>query len=321
MLIFGSKGEKVHFTSKEVKEIKSSGPAGLTLLGFRPKNDLKPKFSLKSSVFLVPDETQFTGSCSLFAHLVKRIHLNEKVAFCRLIPRNGSVAKLVALVPQIASFDTSHDKAIPEGFHMVYLPFADDIRSITHPEFEIPKDTHIEAAHKIIAKLHNPEFAIGSVKNPGIVVLSAVLDQHFSYLYALALEKDKMAPIVDETLPDVERISIEAGGAINSFNQITLEGIEVQVEVKDEPAKRKAITSEAKEVKKAKLVKVNPDDAESDEAIMKAIESGGLDKWTVPMLKKAINRKDEKPKVAACLTSRGKRKKTLLIKCIHCTSK
>ena len=122
---------------------------------------------MKSSAFIVPDETQFTGSCSLFAHLVERIQVQEKVAFCKFIPRNGSVAKLVALIPQVASFDAACDLAIPEGFHMVYLPFADDLRSITHPDFEIPQGTHVEYAHKIIATLNDPGFAIGSIKNPG----------------------------------------------------------------------------------------------------------------------------------------------------------
>jgi ATP-dependent DNA helicase 2 subunit 1 len=168
--LFGSKGEKVHFTSKEVKQIKNCGPAGLTLLGFRPREDLKPKFSMKSSAFIVPDETQFTGSCSLFAHFLERIQVQKKVAFCKFISRNGSVAKLVALIPQVAAFDQKFDGAIPEGFHMVYLPFADDLRSITHPDFEIPKDTHVEYAHKIIATLNDPGFVIGSIKNPGMYI-------------------------------------------------------------------------------------------------------------------------------------------------------
>jgi hypothetical protein len=109
----------------------------------------------------------------------------------------------------------------------------------------------------------------------------------------MALEKDKVAAAVDESLPDVERISIEAGEAINDFNQNTLDGIDVKEE---ESLKRKSSPSQPKEPKKPKVAKVNAEDAESEEAIMKAIENDTLEKWTIPMLKKAINRKDEKPK-------------------------
>jgi hypothetical protein len=118
-----------------------------------------------------------------------------------------------------------------------------------------------------------------------------VLDHHFNHIYALALEKDSIAATTDETLPDFERISIEAGEFIHEFNESTTIGIDL-----NESTKRAAQPLHPKEPKKPKVAKAKLEDAENDEAIMKAIANDALDKWTIPMLKKAIQRRDEKPK-------------------------
>ena len=106
-------------------------------------------------------------------------------------------------------------------------------------------------------------------------------------MQALALEKESVGPFKDETLPDKDTIFFNAGNAIKDFNEVTF--VE-QAELKPEKRKREPGTSSTS-VKKPKL---NPEDAEDDAAILTAIKSDTLSSWTVPMLKKCIQRKGEK---------------------------
>ena len=71
------------------------------MLGFRSKESVKDKFNIKPSIFMVPDEDRYTGSCSFFAHFVERMNERSKVAFGRLVARKSASVKLVALIPQV----------------------------------------------------------------------------------------------------------------------------------------------------------------------------------------------------------------------------
>ena len=77
------------------------------------------------------------------------------VAICKYIPRNYSLPIFVALVPQVLKlilllllliFDTLQEEELdegniqisPPGFNVIFLPFSEDMRSLTFPE-DMPK--------------------------------------------------------------------------------------------------------------------------------------------------------------------------------------
>lgn len=104
---------------------------------------------------------------SVFAHLVEKMIMREKAAIGRLITRVNTAPRLVALIPQFASFDEKRKIDIPCGFHVVILPFAEELRPILYPTIELPSPSHVEFAHHIIDSLSDCSFMIGTISNPG----------------------------------------------------------------------------------------------------------------------------------------------------------
>ncbi|KAJ3262281.1 X-ray repair cross-complementing protein 6 [Boothiomyces macroporosus] len=248
-------GEKPTFTKDEIKAIKSVGPPGITLLGFKPIQAIKDKFNIKPSIFMVPDETRYQGSSKLFVHLVERMHVNRKAAFATLIARKSASLKVVALLPQVAVKRSESDPIdIPCGFHIIILPFADDLRHIEAPIIDYPKETHLALACDIVKNLTNPNFDVKNVRNP-------VIEKFYAHLKAVSLNKQDQEVTTDETLPD--------------NNKITLEDMPDE---EPKPAKR-TLLKDSSTTKKAKL-----DEDLSDEAIKKAIDNGTLAKLTIPVL-------------------------------------
>lgn len=147
---------------------------GLILLGFKDQSAVKFKHNIKHAAFVTPDESvgivllgihilysshkwpcvpqEFTGSSSVFAHLLDRLHARDKIAICRFVPRRNAAPRIVALLPEVRSCENAEwvgrnwpimqrvalqkgqiDKdgdEVPYGFHVIYMPFADDIRHI-----------------------------------------------------------------------------------------------------------------------------------------------------------------------------------------------
>ena len=62
-----------------------------------------------------------------------------KYILCEIVPRVNTPPRLVALCPQFEEADNKI-QTLPPGFHVFYLPFADDIRQI---------DRNIKAKGKI----------------------------------------------------------------------------------------------------------------------------------------------------------------------------
>lgn len=56
-----------------MNKMKSIEQPGITLIGFKPKNLIKPYHNLKSSYFLYPDEEHVAGSSQLFDGLIDEL--------------------------------------------------------------------------------------------------------------------------------------------------------------------------------------------------------------------------------------------------------
>ncbi|KAH9269886.1 hypothetical protein BASA83_008041 [Batrachochytrium salamandrivorans] len=201
-------GEKVVFCNEEMLSIKSFGPPGMTLVGFMNISELKPKHNLRPSVFIFPDETLYTGSCSLFAHLLQRTWDRKKMAVCKLIARQNSSPRMIALLPQVQSVDFFENNA-PAGFHAIFLPFGDDLRSIAHRPADVTS-TILDAATELFGHATNSIMDFSLFANP-------VIDRHNAYVEALALGRDCPRETQDATMPDEVDIHESYGDLIDKL--------------------------------------------------------------------------------------------------------
>ncbi|PIK56415.1 putative X-ray repair cross-complementing protein 6 [Apostichopus japonicus] len=74
------------------------------------------------------------GSTTLFNALLKKSLSRDVIAICRFIPRRNSAPQFVALLPQEEELDDQNIQLSPPGFHVIFLPFADDIRRLQYPD-------------------------------------------------------------------------------------------------------------------------------------------------------------------------------------------
>ena len=123
-------GEKVIFEKEEVNSLKSFAEPSLLLLGFKPKERLKPHYYTKPANFIYPDESVINGSTRLFTALLQKCLEREVIAVCRYVPRANTAPSFVALLPQEEEKDESGVQVTPPGFHAIYLPYAG--YAITH---------------------------------------------------------------------------------------------------------------------------------------------------------------------------------------------
>ncbi|GFY74650.1 hypothetical protein TNIN_366211 [Trichonephila inaurata madagascariensis] len=209
-------GKKIYVTDDEAKQIRHFDSPGLLLMGFKPKSYLKAHYHLKPSLFLYPDEKSIEGSTRLCFALLIQCQKRESMPICRLISRNNDPPKFVALLPQEEQVDNRGVQIVPPGFHVVYLPFMEDIRSVKINSKHNPSDALIEKSKEIIKKLqfaYHPE----SFENP-------VLQKHWRNIEALALNRDAPEEIIDYTLPTKDVIEKRAGRLIDEFKALLCPG-------------------------------------------------------------------------------------------------
>ncbi|KAJ3396105.1 X-ray repair cross-complementing protein 6 [Lobulomyces angularis] len=227
-------GERVVFTKEELVGLKNFGDPSLVLLGFKPFSALKMQQNIKHPSFIYPNELDVAGSSSFFAHLLDRMLYLERVAICRLIPRKNSAPRLVALYPDNGEkTEENVDSDAFYGFHVIYLPFADDRRSVI--DFKLPEisEQHIESAKKIVKKVGLKKIDPSYFFNPS-------LQTHFANLQALALKRSIKEDVEDKTLPKTESIHQRAGELIKIHNEFCKSNL-VEAEEEARPEKKKKI--------------------------------------------------------------------------------
>lgn len=72
-----------------MNKIKNIEPPGMTLIGFKPKNLIKPYFNLRTSYFIYPDEEHISGSSQFFDSLINDLTERNLVGIVKLVPRNN----------------------------------------------------------------------------------------------------------------------------------------------------------------------------------------------------------------------------------------
>ncbi|XP_023217174.1 ATP-dependent DNA helicase 2 subunit 1-like [Centruroides sculpturatus] len=262
-------GKKIYMDMDELRQMKYFGESGLTLLGFKPIACLKEHHHLRPTQFIYPDESRITGSIRLFYALLQQCHKKQYAPICKFICRNNDTPKLVALIPQEEELDDHGIQEVPHGFHVVFLPFMEDMRKLNLRNKQKPKEQLVDKAKEIIKKLQfrfHPE----SFENP-------VLQQHWRNIEALALDEDAPDEIIDYTMPDYKTMEQRAGKLMEEFKSLAFsDNYESIVTGK----KRNLGAACGGTSKRSKL-----DDTKVTVDVQKEAQEGRLDRLTVNVLK------------------------------------
>ena len=262
-------GAKVVFEKEEVNSIKSAGETGLTLLGFKPRSSLKRYHHVRPAQFIYPDEKSISGSSRLFTALLEKCASKDLVAICRFVPRLAATVKLVALIPQKEELDEHNVQLSPPGFHLIFLPFADDLRKLSYEDTPRANDEQVEKAKEIVKALTS-SFDPLDIENPS-------LQKHYSNLEALALDKDSPENFSDLSEPNNAQLDARLGNLATEFKDLVFpEGYDPEAK----GGKRKAAGSSSVSTKRAKT--------EESVDVREYATSGKLNKLTVPVLKEFV---------------------------------
>lgn len=132
------------------------------------------------------------GSQLLVAVLWKEMLQQNQIAVVRVRFWKSSHPRLAALVPQDEK-NSDSKVSVPCGFHLIWLPFAEDIRKEWKKQYpkwkNQPSDQCVHAAMNLISKLSVPSYDPTKYSDPDI-------QRYYSGLQALALNQS--------TLPEVE---------------------------------------------------------------------------------------------------------------------
>ncbi|KAK6301763.1 hypothetical protein J4Q44_G00278160 [Coregonus suidteri] len=254
----------------EVDVIKKFSNPGLDLIGFKPMERLKLHHHLRSAVFIYPEEEMVTGSACVFTALLRRCSERNVFALCKYTRIRNSPPRFLALVPQREEVDEGQAQIAAPGFHGIFLPYADDIRTLDAPQLPTASDAQVEKMKEIVHKLRF-KYKSDSFENP-------VLQQHYRNLEALAL--DLMAPehIEDHTMPKVKMMDQRLGSLAQEFKDLVYPA-DYNPEGKTAPKRKPA--EEAGGAGKKPKVEMSEDELRGH------LQKGTLGKLTVPVLKDA----------------------------------
>ncbi|RPD54794.1 ku70-like protein [Lentinus tigrinus ALCF2SS1-7] len=265
-------GSRVFYTPDEVRSFRTLGlEPGIKLLGFKGRKELAFEDNIKHSVFIYPDEMTYSGSKRTFTALLRTMIKKKKIAIVLALTRRNSSPIFCAVLPQEEKVDESGWRE-PPGFHLIPLPFADDIRSAPIEKGFRASDELKEAARKWIDKLvvKNGSYPPDSYPNPALAYHNAQLEAS-----AFREEFDSEA-FEDLTEPKYDMIHKRAGQLIKAWKQAVHE---------DETANIVAAPVAGTKRK----ADVSVDEAE----IRSKWEAGALNKLRVDQLKDFLKSKGE----------------------------
>ncbi|KAH9043941.1 SPOC like C-terminal domain-containing protein [Lactarius pseudohatsudake] len=177
-------GRRVFYTGDEVRSLRTLDlEPGLKLLGFKDRSELAFEDNVRHSTFIYPDEDAYAGSRRTFAALLSSMVKKGKIGIVRALTRRNASLAFCALLPQEES--QGEMWAEPSGFHLIPLPFADDIRAAPIEEaFRAGKEL-VDAARALISKLalRNGTYPPDSYPNPALAF-------HYAQLEATAFREE-----------------------------------------------------------------------------------------------------------------------------------
>ncbi|WVO14247.1 hypothetical protein L204_101879 [Cryptococcus depauperatus] len=216
---------RLQFTKEEVMQFKSMGfEPQIKIIGFQSPNHLRFEYNIKHAYFIYPNEDAYVGSIRTFAALLQSCLKKNRhaLALCRF--RENLAPEFCVLIPQQEEIiDGRQDH--PPGFHVVPLPYKDDIRRPPrNMNANIPaEEAQIDAMRDIIKRMRFKSAVYQPSKYP-----NPALALHFDRLQALAFEEDwdpedPSKQDLDKTLPLYEGIHSRAGEFMKAFKLLVEE--------------------------------------------------------------------------------------------------
>lgn len=263
--IYGNR--QIVLEKEETEEVKRFDSPGLFLIGFKPLVMLKRHHHIRPAQLIYPEDSLISGSTTLFNALLIKCLEKEVMAVCRYIPRRNTPPCFIALVPQEEVLDEQNVQTAPPGFHLIFLPYADDKRNIDFTEKVSANQEQVDKMKEIVQKLRF-KYRSDSFENP-------VLQQHYMNLEALALDLMEPEKAEDLTVPKTEAIDNRIGNLVEEFKQLVYPP---GYDPEGKATKRKQGDGSGQLEKKAKI--------EISEVDLKNhVQKGTLGKLTVPLLK------------------------------------
>ncbi|KAJ3886512.1 SPOC like C-terminal domain-containing protein [Lentinula edodes] len=202
-------GQRPFYTADEMRSFRTLGlEPGLKLLGFKPRDTIKFEDNVKHSLFLYPEENTYAGSKRTFSALLKSMIKKKVVGLARGVLRRNSTPTIYAVLPQ----EEDVDEMEPGGFHIIPLPFADDIRSAPIDEGYIASDDLKDKARAWINKMTiKSGYVPDSYPNPALAF-------HYDQLEASAFREEfNPDAFEDLTEPNVDLIHAKAGKLLKEW--------------------------------------------------------------------------------------------------------
>ncbi|XP_034563181.1 X-ray repair cross-complementing protein 6 [Notolabrus celidotus] len=254
----------------EVDSIRKFEDPGLFLIGFKPMEKLKLHQHIRPAVFLYPEEDEVKGSACLFSALLTKCSERNVFALCRCVARRNYSPRFVALVPQKEQSDESKVQITPPGFHVIYLPYADDMRTLDPPQSPSASQIQVDKMKEIVSKLRF-KYRSDAFENP-------VIQQHFRNMEALALDMRAPEDTEDLIMPKVDQIDHRLGPLSQEFKDLVYpDGYNPE----GKPAAKRKTAQNGGGAEKKPKVEVGEDDLKAH------VQNGTLGKLTVPVLKEA----------------------------------
>ncbi|KZT06069.1 ku70-like protein [Laetiporus sulphureus 93-53] len=186
--------------------------AAIRLLGFKDQSELAFEDNVKHSLFIYPDEMNYSGSKRTFSALLKTMLRKKKIALVLAVTRRNAIPTFYAMLPQAEKVEEGgwHE---PPGFHLIPLPFADDIRPAPITEGARASDELKDAARKWIDKLgvKNGTYPPDAYPNPALAYHNAQLEA------SAFREEFDPAAFEDLTVPKYDMLHKRAGTLMSAW--------------------------------------------------------------------------------------------------------
>ncbi|GJQ12125.1 hypothetical protein GpartN1_g3916.t1 [Galdieria partita] len=205
------------FTPSEMEQLGHLCRHGMELIGFENKDKLKWQYNIRTSYFLYPSDRTIKGSQLFMAVLWKQMLQQNQIAIVRVCLRRTSYPRLAALVPQDEKRTGSHVQRESCGFHLIWLPFAEDIRKewkTQYPKWnDLPSKQCVQAAMNVISKLSIPSYEPSNYSDPDI-------QRYYNGLQALALNQSNLPQVQDTLNADDAQMAEVAKGELEEWTKI-----------------------------------------------------------------------------------------------------
>lgn len=205
-------GRKIKFNLDEIRNMSKVYEQGIHLIGFKPMKYIKPYYHIRTANFIYPDEKNVQGSTKMFAALLDRCLAREVAAIVRIVPRKNASVAWAALIPQKEEKDDKNCHVLSSGFHVCFLPFADDFRNIEIENRIRAKPEQVDSAKEVMKKLHF-RYSPDSFENPD-------LQTHWRNIEALALNRSSLEEVQDYTMPNYERIEKKGAHLLSNLKSM-----------------------------------------------------------------------------------------------------